>query len=83
MGIDGNGIDGMVLEIENNTQNANAIKNLVLDQLLTNKIIEKTQHTEYTNDWQVIVIKKGWFRKLFKNKDDNKWFYKFVKFNFN
>ena len=71
-------IDGMLLEIQSFTENANAVKSLILTKLFNDKIIDKEQWAEYEEDWHIIVIKRSWFKKaLSNNKDD--WSYQFVK----
>jgi len=72
-------IDGMLLEIESFTKNANIAKSIVLSRLLEDKIITDEQRTEYLDNWQIIVIKKSWFKKLLSK--DNDWEYRFVNIN--
>lgn len=76
-------IDSMLLEIENNTNNANAVKEMVLSRLLTDKIITEAQATEYAEKWQVIVFKKNWFERWmnsFSIENGDRYQFKFVKF---
>jgi hypothetical protein len=74
----------MLLEIQSQTVNANGIKEIVLNRLLEDKIINEEVAAEYAEKWQVIVIKKSWFlqwMEKFSNdgtKDD--YLYKFVRF---
>ena len=59
-------MDSQLLEIEHDTQNANSVKEIVLAQLLSDKVITKEQAEIYATKWQVIVIKYGWFERWFK-----------------
>lgn len=76
-------IEGQLLRLEGDTENANSVKEIVLQRLLFDKVISNEQAIEYSEKWQVIVIKRGWFMRWvnafsIKNKDDYQ--FKFVKF---
>ena len=71
-------IDPLLLDIGRNIQNANTIKNMVIGQLVTDKIITVTQSIQYIEKYHVITIKRNWFKKL-TSKDKDKWEYRFVK----
>lgn len=75
-------IDQQLLEIEDNTRNANTVKELVIGRLLTDKVITEDQAREYTEKWQVIVIKTNWFERWMNafNKEKGSYRLKFVKF---
>ena len=75
-------IDSTLSNIEELTQNANSVKELVLTTLLNNKIITEEIAKEYFENYQVIIIKHSWFKQwmdMFK-KDANAYSYKYVKF---
>jgi len=70
------------LNVAENTKNANGVKEIVLARLLLDKIITKEQYTKYSENYQVIVVKAGWFKtwmKVFNKKSEN-WYYKYVRF---
>ena len=75
-------IDSMLIEMENTVTNANGVRDLVLDRLMKDGVINEEQHQLYTTSWQVIVIKPSWFKNLlnkFGNKDQSAYIYKFIK----
>lgn len=75
-------IDRLLLEMESNLANYNTVKDIVLDRLLTDKIITKEQAEIYSEQWNIIIIKPNWFKKwcsAFKKQDVN-WMFQFVKF---
>ena len=74
-------MDNELLNLEINTKNGNTIKELVLDRLLIDKVITEEQFTLYNENYQVICIKKSWFKRLFKNANDS-WQYIMVKFKY-
>jgi hypothetical protein len=77
-------IDSQLLEIERDTQNANSVKEIVLAQLLSDKVITNEQAQMYVTQWQVIVIKYGWFERWFKTlrtgRKATDYSYKYVRF---
>ena len=76
-------VDSILLEIDSMIANAEAVKQLVLNRLVQDKLITEEQQDHYMEDWQVIVFKKGWFKRWcdkYSKGDDTQWMYKFVKF---
>ena len=59
-------MDSQLLETERDTKNANSVKETVLAQLLSDKVITNEQAEMYATKWQVIVIKYGWFQRWLK-----------------
>ncbi len=77
-------IDNGLLELPGDTKNANIVKEVVLDQLLRDNLITKEQFLEYTENWQVIVIKRSWFKKWwdkYASGTADNYVYNIVKFN--
>ena len=73
-----------LLNIDNDIKNAQAIKNIVLSVLVNNEIISKENSEVYFRDYQIIIIKKSWWRdwkKIFGKDSDDGYHYKFVKIN--
>ena len=71
------------ITLEHYTENANFVKEIVLKRLLIDNVINEEQAQQYAEKWNVIVIKKGWFKRWmdkFSSGDSDKYFYKFVKF---
>lgn len=77
-------IDNILVNIESEVLNSNTIKDIVLDRLLQDKLISEQQFDDYSNNWQIIIVKKSWFKKWKDNlleNDKNDYMYQFVKFN--
>lgn len=76
-------IDGMLLEIDSYTKNANLVKDAILSRLINDNIITEDQGIEYSEKWQVIIIKKNWFtrwRDKYLKSDDEGYLFKYVRF---
>jgi hypothetical protein len=67
---------------EADTLNANAVKEIVLNRLVTEKIITKKQGEDFTYKWQVIIVKPSWFKRWASKLKitDDEGIYKIVKF---
>lgn len=75
-------IDSMLMSLEDYTLNANQVKELVLSRLVIDGLITNQNASDYTEKWQVIIIKPNWFerwREKFKIKKEG-YRFKFVKF---
>jgi len=76
-------MDGNLVTLEDDTINANQVKDLVLDRLLKNKVITNEQCSEYYTKWGVVVVKRGWFAgwlKTFNKKaSSSAYLYRFVR----
>jgi hypothetical protein len=72
----------MNLEIDQYTENANKVKDHVLDKLFKDQVITLEEHELYTTKWQIIVFKYGWFKRWFKKHSadtkETDWGYRFV-----
>jgi len=73
-------IDGMLLELNDRICNANVVKEMVIKRLLLDGIITETEANTYKEEWQIIIYKNSWFKKLI-SKDKNAWYYKYVNFS--
>lgn len=75
-------IDSLLLEMESNLANYNAVKEAVISRLLIDKVITDEQAKTYIEKWNIIIIKPSWFKRYFStlSKKDNAWIFKFVKF---
>lgn len=76
-------IDDTLLEIEQHTQNANSVKEIVLSRLEEDGVITPEQASLYADKWQVIIIKKNWFQrwmKKFGKPNGGSYQFKYVKF---
>lgn len=75
-------VDTVLMEMPSNVQNATTVKEMVLNTLLKNKVITPTQHKEYMDEWQIIIIKRSWYtrmwNKFYKGTEDG-YSYHFVK----
>ena len=76
-------IDGMLIEIDDNIKNANIVKEIILERMVFDNIIDSEQQKEYLEKWQVIIVKKSWFTSWVAKHtkgDKNGYYFKFVKF---
>lgn len=76
-------IESGLLEMPSWTTNGNKVKAFVLERLLLDKVITDSQYNTYLNEWQVIVVKRTWFKRFFeslKGGSKNGWVYQYVKF---
>lgn len=77
-------LDSLIVDMESNLANFNAVKDIVLERLLDDNVITSEQAAEYGEKWNVIIVKPSWFKrykdKFFKNDDDNIYIFKYVKF---
>ena len=70
-------------ELESYTNNANKVKDAVLDRLLKDKIINDAYAQEYSEKWQIIIFKRSWFKQWmdkFSEDKEDKYQYKLVRF---
>jgi hypothetical protein len=73
-------IDGMLLELNDRIFNANVVKEMVITRLLSDSLITEKQANNYKENWQIIIYKNSWFKKLM-SKDKKAWYYKYVNFS--
>jgi hypothetical protein len=76
-------MDSQLITLEEDTQNANVVKELVIQKLYDNGVLDDEQAKAYIEKWQVIVYKPTWFKRWMEkfittNKDTYR--YKYVKF---
>lgn len=74
-----------LLNMETHTRNINTVKELVLYQLHADGLVDEKQLNHYIENWQVISIKRSWFRrwaeKMFKEESKrDMWQCKYVQF---
>jgi len=66
-------IDSELLHLDNTIENANIVKSVVLARLYKDGHIPERTYEIYMDNWQVLAIKRGWFRRWlnkFRPKDD-------------
>jgi hypothetical protein len=73
------------LDMDFYVRNANDIKTLVINQLLVDKVITEEQAETYQTNWNIIVVKQGWFKQWLKkyrgdNIKPNDYIYKYINF---
>lgn len=76
-------MDSRLITIEEDTLNANVVKELIIQKLYDNGVLNEEQAKTYVEKWQVIVYKPTWFKRWMEkfvttNKDTYR--YKYVKF---
>lgn len=75
-------MDAMLLDMEDNLNNFNNVRDIVLKQLVKDGIITDEQMTNYSEKWNVIIVKPSWFKR-WKSKfsgDNNDYIIKYVRF---
>jgi hypothetical protein len=75
-------LDETMLCMEENTYNANTIKDMILAQLWKDNLLSEEVALSYMEEWQIIIVKNSWFKRWcdkFK-KEKESYSYKFVKF---
>ena len=63
-------IDNIMINYEDEVYNANQIKEIVLQKLKDDKIIDEKQHQELINKYQIILIKRNWFKRYYNKMYD-------------
>jgi hypothetical protein len=54
-------IDSMLVSMEQDTQNANQVKDLILERLLKDNLITDAIAEQYATDWQVIILNTNFY----------------------
>ena len=65
-------LDSQLISMEENILNATTVKDMTLLRLFNDKVITEEQFKEYSEKWQIILIKNGWFKRWIKVFGDNK-----------
>lgn len=80
-------IDVFTTNVGDETENANTVKNTVLERLYEDDIIDEDTLREYKENHHMIIGKYAWYstwiqklKSLGKDIDTGSYFYKFVKF---
>ena len=76
-------VDSMLLTLEEDIKNANTVKEVVIERLLKDKVLTEEQAEEYTDKWQMIIIKPSWFERWMEKlniKTPNNYRFKYVRF---
>jgi hypothetical protein len=76
-------MDTRLITLEEDTQNANLIKELIISRLYRDGVLNDEQATTYNEKWQVVIIKPIWFKcwmEKFIPTNTNNYRYKYVKF---
>jgi hypothetical protein len=76
-------MDHRLITLEEDTQNANVIKELIIAKLHGNGVLNEKQAKTYIEKWQVVIVKPTWFKRwmekfVLTNTDSYR--YKYVKF---
>lgn len=58
-------IDEQVLNIENDIQNANKVKDLVISSLVKQGLMSDADAIDYTERFHVMIYKGSWFKRFF------------------
>jgi len=86
-------IDSVLVGMESFVNNAEVVKSIVVDRMKIEGLITEDQAKEFSEKWQVIIIKRKWYKKWWKkyfdndadddgilDKEGNSYQYKLVKF---
>jgi hypothetical protein len=76
-------IEPELINMEINVLNGNSVKEIILARLLLDKKITEHDYLEYKDYWQIIVLKRSWFKQWLHSNDKNAYYYKFVKMDDN
>ncbi len=83
MEIDLNSSAGSNIDLESQIQNAQAVKELTVQAMISEGLISKEAGSAFIDQYQVIVTKKSLFKRmfsgLFKNRKENIYYYDIVK----
>ena len=77
-------IDNQLLDLEQDTKNANKVKDLVIVSLIKKGFISEEDGSDYAERFQVLIYKGSWFERFFNKfvkNDTNKmdgYFYRVV-----
>ena len=67
-------IDSVLMNIDNSIDNANIAKEVTLQKLLDENIIDQETFNVFNEKWQIIILKKSWFKRITEWKDKNDYF---------
>jgi hypothetical protein len=71
------------IDLESQIQNAQAVKELTVQAMISEGLISKEAGSAFIDQYQVIVTKKSLFKRmfsgLFKNRKENIYYYDIVK----
>lgn len=67
-------VENMLIGMPEYLQNANSVKDLVLEQMYKDGVITEEVFEKY-RDKQIIIFKRSWFERIFT---DDAWVYKYV-----
>jgi hypothetical protein len=77
-------MDSRLITIEEDTLNANVVKELIIQRLHDNGLLNDEQAIEYMEKWQVVIVKPTWFKrwmeKFMFTTNENRYIFKYVKF---
>lgn len=68
------GVENMLISMPEYLQNANLVKDLVLEKMYDDEVITEEVFEKY-KDKQIIIFKRSWFKRIFT---DDAWVYKYV-----
>ena len=64
-------MDAQLTIMEEAVQNANTVRDVVIDDLVKRKVISQEYAEDYKIKHHVVLLKKNWFRRAFsKNRED-------------
>lgn len=86
-------IDTVLVQMESFVKNAEVVKGMVAERMMKEGLLTKEQSEEFCEKWQVVIIKRKWYKQWWKkyfdnnldddgilDKDGNSYQYKLVKF---
>lgn len=76
-------IEQSLLNIPSSTQDAQTVKDMILARLYNDGLMSEEDYNHYSNDWQVMVFKRSWFRKWcrkFTSDEQGDYQFKYVQF---
>ena len=58
-------IDNQLISLEQDTQHANKVKELVIGSLIRQGLISQEDGMDYVERFQVVIFKGSWFKRFF------------------
>lgn len=78
-------IDSFLVDMKSHVKNANIGKDIIIERLLKDGIIDQEVANDYMEKYQIVIVKKTWFKKWMDKFSDNKedfYVYKLIKFEY-
>lgn len=79
-------VDSILIALEENIQNANTVKEIVVGKLIDEGLLTNDEGTKFVEEFQIILVKRRWFTRWFNklklnspDANSNEYEYRIVK----